>query len=243
MWKVMCVSRKIDRKSEWVFICEKRNIILYEMKFIHTWKPEQLNYVVCVSCKRKKKINIKIDWVRNEIIKISYIYLYIVMHTYVWRENYKRNRIAMVSAVNSSQETTTNKKQQKSVSVQTFALDSDLTLLLPFNHNQSGVVYEIRKMEPRGSSRIRSIAFLCLVLAVAGIIGFGYFCDSKVSSPSFLLKIQTPTTSQDEQNINIVWEGYVTHGFLHVTAFLFITTLHHARKHFNYSFTQKLLNY
>lgn len=96
----------------------------------------------------------------------------------------------MVSAVNSSQETTTtNKKQQKSVSVQTFALDSDLTLLLPFNHNQSGVVYEIRKMEPRGSSRIRSIAFLCLVLAVAGIIGFGYFCDSKVSTPSFLLNI------------------------------------------------------
>uniref|UniRef100_A0A336L752 Heparan-sulfate 6-O-sulfotransferase n=1 Tax=Culicoides sonorensis TaxID=179676 RepID=A0A336L752_CULSO len=91
----------------------------------------------------------------------------------------------MVSAANSSHITsTTNKKQQKSVSVQTFALDSDLTLLLPFNHNQSGVVYEIRKMEPRGSSRIRSIAFLCLFLAVAGIIGFGYFCDSKVCALS-----------------------------------------------------------
>lgn len=86
----------------------------------------------------------------------------------------------MVSAAASSQQ-----KQQKSVSVQTSGLDSDLTLLLPFNHSQSGVIYEIRKMEPRGSSRIRSIAFLCLVLAVAGIIGFGYFCDSKVRVSKF----------------------------------------------------------
>lgn len=73
-------------------------------------------------------------------------------------------------------------KLKKSVSVQTFTLDSDLTLLLPINHSQSGVVYEIRKMEPRGGShRIRSVALLCLFLAIAGIIGFGYFCDSKVS--------------------------------------------------------------
>lgn len=73
-------------------------------------------------------------------------------------------------------------KLKKSVSVQTFTLDSDLTLLLPINHSgQPGVVYEIRKMEPRGGShRIRSVTFLCLFLAIAGIIGFGYFCDSKV---------------------------------------------------------------
>lgn len=96
----------------------------------------------------------------------------------------------MVSAANSNCQTN-NKKQQKSVSVQTFALDSDLTLLLPFNHNQSGVVYEIRKMEPRGSSRIRSIAFLCLVLAIAGIIGFGYFCDSKVRFIIFSIEKKT----------------------------------------------------
>ena len=58
---------------------------------------------------------------------------------------------------------------QKSVSVQ---VDSDFALLLP-----SGV-YEIKKMEPR--SRLRSIIFICMILALAGIFGFGYFCPDQV---------------------------------------------------------------
>lgn len=58
---------------------------------------------------------------------------------------------------------------RKSVEVQ---VDSDFALLLP------GGVYEIKKMEPR--SRIRSIIFVCMILAVAGIIGFGYFCPDQV---------------------------------------------------------------
>lgn len=60
---------------------------------------------------------------------------------------------------------------RKSVEVQ---VDSDFALLLP-----SGT-YEIKKMEPR--RRIRSIVFICLVLAIAGIIGFGYFCPDQVST-------------------------------------------------------------
>lgn len=59
---------------------------------------------------------------------------------------------------------------QKNVSVQ---VDSDFALLLP-----SGV-YEIKKMEPR--SKIRTIILFCLFLAIAGIIGFGYFCQDQVS--------------------------------------------------------------
>lgn len=59
---------------------------------------------------------------------------------------------------------------RKSVEVQ---VDSDFALLLP-----SGT-YEIKKMEPR--RRLRSIVFICLMLAVAGIIGFGYFCPDQVS--------------------------------------------------------------
>lgn len=58
---------------------------------------------------------------------------------------------------------------RKSVEVQ---VDSDFALLLP-----SGA-YEIKKMEPR--RRLRSIVFICLMLAVAGIIGFGYFCPDQV---------------------------------------------------------------
>lgn len=58
---------------------------------------------------------------------------------------------------------------QKSVSVQ---VDSDFALLLP-----SGI-YEIKKMEPR--SKIRTIIIFCLFLAIAGIIGFGYFCNDQV---------------------------------------------------------------
>lgn len=59
---------------------------------------------------------------------------------------------------------------RKSVEVQ---VDSDFALLLP-----SGA-YEIKKMEPR--RRLRSIVFICLTLAVAGIIGFGYFCPDQVN--------------------------------------------------------------
>lgn len=58
---------------------------------------------------------------------------------------------------------------RKSVEVQ---VDGDFAVYLP-----SGV-YEIKKMEPR--KRLRSIAFICLLLAVAGIIGFGYFCPDQV---------------------------------------------------------------
>lgn len=62
------------------------------------------------------------------------------------------------------------KDMRKNVSVQ---VDSDFALLLP-----SGV-YEIKKMEPR--SKIRTIIVFCLFLAIAGIIGFGYFCQDQVS--------------------------------------------------------------
>ncbi|EDV94887.1 GH23259 [Drosophila grimshawi] len=61
----------------------------------------------------------------------------------------------------------------KNVSVQ---VDSDFALLLP------GGVYEIKKMEPR--SKIRTIIVFCLFLAIAGIIGFGYFCQDQVSALS-----------------------------------------------------------
>jgi heparan sulfate 6-O-sulfotransferase HS6ST1 len=65
---------------------------------------------------------------------------------------------------------------KKSVSVQ--VLDSDLTLFLV---EKSGI-YEIKKMDSSSSKRrkIRSIIFMCLVLAVAGIVGFGYFCTDQV---------------------------------------------------------------
>ncbi|KAJ6635297.1 Heparan-sulfate 6-O-sulfotransferase 3-B, partial [Pseudolycoriella hygida] len=58
---------------------------------------------------------------------------------------------------------------QKSVEVQ---VDSDFALLLP------GGIYEIKKMEPR--PKIRTIIVICIFLAVAGIIGFGYFCPDQV---------------------------------------------------------------
>ncbi|XP_068155278.1 heparan-sulfate 6-O-sulfotransferase 1 [Drosophila tropicalis] len=66
-----------------------------------------------------------------------------------------------------------NLDMHKNVSVQ---VDSDFALLLP-----SGV-YEIKKMEPR--SKIRTIIFFCLFLAIAGIIGFGYFCQDQVCALS-----------------------------------------------------------
>lgn len=58
---------------------------------------------------------------------------------------------------------------RKSVEVQ---VDNDFALFLP------GGVYEIKKMEPR--RRLRTIALVCMILAVAGIIGFGYFCPDQV---------------------------------------------------------------
>lgn len=70
---------------------------------------------------------------------------------------------------------------RKSVEVQ---VDSDFALLLP-----SGA-YEIKKMEPR--RRLRSIVFICLMLAIAGIIGFGYFCPDQVSAPLFAFFLCAP---------------------------------------------------
>lgn len=61
---------------------------------------------------------------------------------------------------------------RKNVSVQ---VDTEIALLLP-----SDGVYEIKKMEPR--SKIRTIIVFCLFLAIAGIIGFGYFCQDQVST-------------------------------------------------------------
>lgn len=63
-------------------------------------------------------------------------------------------------------------KNLKSVSVQ--VIDSDIALLLPNG------VYEIKQMEPK-SSRLKKIGFLCILLALFGIFGFGYFCPDKVS--------------------------------------------------------------
>lgn len=58
---------------------------------------------------------------------------------------------------------------RKSVKVQ---VDSGFALLLP-----SGV-YEIKKMQPR--CRLKYIVLICGTLAIAGIIGFGYFCPDQV---------------------------------------------------------------
>lgn len=73
-----------------------------------------------------------------------------------------------MNATNSSRSTQLD--MRKSVEVQ---VGGDFAVYLP-----SGV-YEIKKMEPR--KRLRSIAFICLILAIAGIIGFGYFCPDQVS--------------------------------------------------------------
>lgn len=72
---------------------------------------------------------------------------------------------------------------RKSVEVQ---VDSDFALLLP-----SGA-YEIKKMEPR--RRLRSIVFICLMLAVAGIIGFGYFCPDQVRHSRLLFRLMIIAT-------------------------------------------------
>lgn len=75
--------------------------------------------------------------------------------------------VEVMKAVNSIPATQFD--MRKSVEVQ---VGGDFAVYLP-----SGV-YEIKKMEPR--KRLRSIAFVCLLLAVAGIIGFGYFCPDQV---------------------------------------------------------------
>lgn len=58
-------------------------------------------------------------------------------------------------------------KSFKSVSVQ--VIDSEIALLIPNG------VYEIKQMEPR--SRLKGIVLFCFVLAIFGIVGFGYFCS------------------------------------------------------------------
>lgn len=66
-----------------------------------------------------------------------------------------------------------DKVMHKSVSVQ---VDSVFGL-----HLTEGV-YEIKRMETRSRSRLRSVIMICLFLAVAGIVGFGYFCNDQVSN-------------------------------------------------------------
>lgn len=82
----------------------------------------------------------------------------------------------MKSGGSSRQKSTGRLDMRKSVEVQ---VDSDFALLLP------GGVYEIKKMEPR--PRLRSVVVVCMVLAVAGIIGFGYFCPDQVETALFKL--------------------------------------------------------
>lgn len=45
-------------------------------------------------------------------------------------------------------------------------------------------VLHIKEMETR-SSRLRTVILICLVLAVSGIIGFGYFCNDQVANAGF----------------------------------------------------------
>lgn len=73
------------------------------------------------------------------------------------------------SKSSSTKKSSSRLDMRKSVEVQ---VDSDFALLLP-----SGI-YEIKKMEPR--PKLRSIIIICMILAVAGIIGFGYFCPDQV---------------------------------------------------------------
>lgn len=68
------------------------------------------------------------------------------------------------------------KVMQKSVSVQVDSV---------FGLNLTEGVYEIKRMETR-SSRLRSVILICLFLAIAGIVGFGYFCNDQVSSVATL---------------------------------------------------------
>lgn len=67
------------------------------------------------------------------------------------------------------------KELKRSVSVQ--VIDSDFALLLPNG------IYEIKQMEPR--SKLKSVVYFCIFLAISGIIGFGYFCPDQVTSYTF----------------------------------------------------------
>lgn len=59
-----------------------------------------------------------------------------------------------------------------SVEVQVF--DSDFSFLV-----RESVTYEI-KMESRSRSKLRTVIFICILLAVSGIIYFGYFCPDHI---------------------------------------------------------------
>jgi len=61
---------------------------------------------------------------------------------------------------------------KKSVEVQVF--DSDFGLLV-----RESLTYEI-KMDSRSKSKIRGFVFICVMLAVIGIVYFGYFCPDQV---------------------------------------------------------------
>lgn len=61
---------------------------------------------------------------------------------------------------------------KKSVEVQVF--DSDFAVYL-----RESVTYEI-KMESRCRSKLRGVIFMCILLAVSGIVYFGYFCPEHV---------------------------------------------------------------
>ncbi|CAO1443550.1 unnamed protein product [Diamesa tonsa] len=69
----------------------------------------------------------------------------------------------------------------------------DLILLL----NPSGIYEErfIKKMDGSKKQKIRTIVFICLVLAISGIIGFGYFCNDKVCALSKKDLFQTELSS------------------------------------------------
>lgn len=82
-----------------------------------------------------------------------------------------------VSGASSDRNPSGQKKvMQKSVSVQVDSV---------FGLNLTEGVYEIKRMETR-SSRLRSVILICLFLAIAGIVGFGYFCNDQVSSGAIL---------------------------------------------------------
>ncbi|XP_046668952.1 heparan-sulfate 6-O-sulfotransferase 1 [Homalodisca vitripennis] len=62
--------------------------------------------------------------------------------------------------------------EKKSVEVQVF--DSDFSVLL-----RESLTYEI-KMESRSKSRLRNFVMICIMLALSGIVYFGYFCSDQV---------------------------------------------------------------
>lgn len=83
----------------------------------------------------------------------------------------------------------------KSVSVQ--VIDSDIALLLPNG------IYEIKQMEPRGSRIKTRLVYLCVFLAITGIVGFGYFCPDKTCA----LTTSTPPISLPVSSFQQQWVG------------------------------------